>query len=221
MEKLILMDGTELVIEEGASLDRIPVKVDGYASLEGLAGKLGDENLRVVKFTGDDITTGEYKDMTLAQPHFTVTMQDDGKLLTVFRLREKTREELQQGDVQVAISFLSDEQALTVPALYPEWKPNGTYEAGDRRQYEGGLYKCLQSHTGQADWSPDAAPSLWTLLLIPDPDAVLEWVQPDSTNGYSAGDKVTHNGKLWESLTNSNVWEPGATGTENLWQEAR
>ena len=28
MEKLILMDGTELVIEEGASLDRIPVKVD-------------------------------------------------------------------------------------------------------------------------------------------------------------------------------------------------
>ena len=36
-----------------------------------------------------------------------------------------------------------------------------------------------------------------------------EWVQPDSTNSYSKGDKVTHNGKTWVSDIDNNVWEPG------------
>ena len=46
-----------------------------------------------------------------------------------------------------------------------------------------------------------------------------EWEQPDSTNPYMKGDKVTHNGKTWVSLIDNNVWEPGATGTAALWQE--
>lgn len=37
-----------------------------------------------------------------------------------------------------------------------------------------------------------------------------EWVQPDSTNGYAKGDRVTHLGKTWESdYDGPNVWEPG------------
>ena len=52
-----------------------------------------------------------------------------------------------------------------------------------------------------------------------EPDTPAEWEQPGSTNGYSKGDKVTHNGKTWESLADNNVWEPGAAGTESLWKE--
>lgn len=71
----------------------------------------------------------------------------------------------------------------------------------------------------QADWLPDAAVSMYTKVLIPDANIIPEWVQPDSTNAYMKGDKVLHNGKVWESLVDNNVWEPGAVGTETLWRE--
>ncbi len=219
MEKLILKNGAELIIGEGASISRIPVSLDSYEELADLAGKLVDNNLQTVKFASGDIVTGEYENMALMTPHFTVTIQDDSKLQVVFGLRQKTQQELQQDDMQIAIAYLSDDQAITVPALYPEWRPTGTYAAGDRRNYKGGLYKCLQSHTAQADWTPAEAPSLWAPLLVPDPDIISDWVQPDSTNGYSTGDKVIHNDKIWESLIDNNAWEPGETGTEALWKE--
>ena len=62
-------------------------------------------------------------------------------------------------------------------------------------------------------------PSLWAKVLIPNPDVIPDWEQPDSTNGYAKGDKVIYGGKTWESLTDNNVWEPGAAGTESLWKE--
>ena len=39
-----------------------------------------------------------------------------------------------------------------------------------------------------------------------------EWEQPDSTNPYMKGDKVTHGGKTWVSDIDNNVWEPGVYG---------
>ena len=113
-----------------------------------------------------------------------------------------------------------DDQAVEVQALFPAWAPDRGYPAGFRVQYNGILYKCLQSHTSQSDWTPDASPSLWAKVLIPDPTIIPAWEQPDSTNPYSKGDKVTHNGKTWESLVDNNVWEPGAVGTEGQWKEA-
>lgn len=114
----------------------------------------------------------------------------------------------------------TDEQALTVPELYAEWSGDEVkYTAGERLRYFGVLYKVLQDHTSQEDWSPDAAPSLFAKVLIEDPNTIPEWEQPDSTNGYGIGDKVTHNGTTWVSLVDDNVWEPGTTGTESVWQE--
>lgn len=108
----------------------------------------------------------------------------------------------------------TDEQALAVPALYPAWREGASYATGERVQYDGALYKVLQDHDAQADWTPEAAPSLFAQVLIPDADVIPEWVQPDSTNPYMAGDKVTHNGSTWESLIDNNVWEPGVYGWE-------
>ena len=61
---------------------------------------------------------------------------------------------------------LPDEQAVTVPTLYPEWKAGETVKEGDRRYYadDGKLYKCRQDHTTQADWTPDKTPAMWAVI---------------------------------------------------------
>lgn len=111
-----------------------------------------------------------------------------------------------------AAAVLTDEQALTARELYPLWSGDGVdYTEGARVRADGDLYKCLQAHTSQATWTPTDAPSLWAKVLIP-PGTIPEWEQPSSTNAYAKGDKVTHNGKMWESDVDNNVWEPGVYG---------
>lgn len=114
--------------------------------------------------------------------------------------------------IEQAAQSLDDAAALQAVCLHPHWAAGQVYAAGYKVQRGGALYRCLQGHTAQADWTPDAAPSLWAKVLIPDPDMIPEWEQPDSTNAYSAGDKVTHNGKTWVSGIDNNVWEPGVYG---------
>lgn len=121
--------------------------------------------------------------------------------------------------IESLVPSLDDETALTSVDLFPHWSESGEYSVDDRVQYEGVLYKCLQAHTAQTAWTPTDAVSLWARVLIPDPHDIPEWVQPSSTNPYMRGDKVRHIGKVWESLIDGNVWEPGAIGTESLWAE--
>lgn len=116
----------------------------------------------------------------------------------------------------------TDEQALEVQVLYPDWSvlPEGySLKAGERINYQELLYKVLQEHKKQSDWSPKDSPSLFAKVLIPNENDIPEWDQPESTNPYMKGDKVTHNGSTWVSLVDNNVWEPGAVGTETLWEE--
>ena len=114
--------------------------------------------------------------------------------------------------IETAAASLEDETALEAVELFPAWKPDMDLTAGDRVRHDGILYRVLQDHTSQADWTPDAAPSLFARVLIPDPEVIPEWVQPDSTNPYMAGDRVTHSSKTWESTIDNNVWEPGVYG---------
>ena len=116
------------------------------------------------------------------------------------------------------IASQTDEQAAATPELYPVWSASDKYSAGDRRRYDGVLYKCLQAHTGQSDWTPAAAPSLWAKVLVETDESgqqttIKEWEQPDSTNPYSKGDKVTYKGKTYESSIDNNVWSPETNPT--------
>ena len=122
---------------------------------------------------------------------------------------------------QIQAQSLTDEQAITVKYIYPVWDGNGvSYQKDYYLTHNGKLYKVLQTHTSQADWSPDTAPSLFAEVLPGQGGTGIgEWVQPGSTNPYQTGDRVTHNGKMWESLIDGNVWEPGTQGSEALWQE--
>nr|DAJ48814.1 MAG TPA: ChiA1-BD-binding domain protein [Caudoviricetes sp.] len=115
--------------------------------------------------------------------------------------------------IEAAASTMTDETALTAVELFPAWAVGKAYAIGDRVRYNGALYKCVQAHTSQADWTPPSAPSLFAEVLPGQGGtAIGEWQQPDSTNPYKKGDKVTHNGKTWESTADNNVWEPGVYG---------
>lgn len=94
--------------------------------------------------------------------------------------------------MDAAAAVLIDEQALRAAALYPAWDGAAQYGAGDRVRYGGALYRCLQAHAAQSGWTPTAAPSLWAKVLVSDTGAPLPWEQPESTNPYMKGDKVTH-----------------------------
>ena len=114
-------------------------------------------------------------------------------------------------------SELTDEEAVEAPIeLFNKWHPGVLYSTGTRIRYGGELYKVLQDHTSQENWLPDEAVSLYSKVLPGQDGDIGEWVQPDSTNPYMKGDKVTHNGKTWESTIDNNVWEPGVYGWVEL-----
>ena len=100
--------------------------------------------------------------------------------------------------------------------LFAEWVYPVAYTVGQLRRYNGTLYKCVQAHTSQADWTPDTAASLWSVAADP-AEEWPAWSQPvGAHDAYAKGDKVSHNGKHWTSNVDSNVWEPGVYG----WTEA-
>lgn len=98
-------------------------------------------------------------------------------------------------------------------AVYDEWSAESMeYVLNDIRQYNGLLYRCVQAHTSQATWTPEAAASLWTRIADPAQEWP-EWIQPTGAhNAYAKGAKVSHNGKHWISDVGANVWEPGVYG---------
>lgn len=125
---------------------------------------------------------------------------------------------------RIQAQALDDADAVKVIALYDEWSGEGVkyYGPNDpeshpqtRLRFQGYLVKCISTHTSQPDWAPNAAPSLWALILPGQDGSGVEvgvWQQPESTNGYEKGDRVIYDGHLWESTKDDNVWRPGDVG---------
>lgn len=119
--------------------------------------------------------------------------------------------------IEAAMESVDDSTALEAVTLFPVWSGDSVgYPTGARVRHQDVLYRVLQTHTSQPGWSPDAAPSLFAKVLIPDENVIPAWEQPDSTNPYMKGDKVTHDGKTWVSDIDNNVWAPGVYGWTGL-----
>ena len=154
----------------------------------------------------------KYRDMTDEE---ITTMQDaQAAHEAAERSRPLTMEEVSRMLIasQINSRTVDDSTALRMREFYPRWEAGQDYTAGFRLRYGGLLYKVLQAHTSRETWAPDAAPSLFAKVLIPDETVIPAWEQPDSTNAYAKGDKVTHKGKTWVSDVDNNVWEPGVYG---------
>ena len=91
---------------------------------------------------------------------------------------------------------------------FEEWVANYDYRQGNIRRYGNKLYKCLQSHRSQDDWTPDVTASLWKVIGDP-AEEFPEWSRPiGAGDEYMTGDKVTFEGQHYISLIDYNVWSP-------------
>ena len=117
--------------------------------------------------------------------------------------------------IEKASVNLSDEDALSAVELFPSWEVGKDYSQGVRLLRNGKLYKVNQSHTSQADWTPEATPALFSEVAMP--NEIPEWKQPQGAHdAYHIGDKVTHNGKTWVCTSDANVYEPGVFGWDEV-----
>lgn len=122
--------------------------------------------------------------------------------------------------VQLYANTLDENSAMEIATVYPAWNGDehkyaineycvyGINEVGDPQ-----LYRCLQAHTSQSDWTPDASPSLFKAIGISG-DGIPVWSQPVGTeDAYMKGDKVHYpdaEGDVYESLIDYNVYSPEA-----------
>lgn len=223
--KIIYNDATEITVQQVEPYgDYLRILVIGTTpeQLKELFTDSSRTSRMIVQERGQTIAT--YDGYTSYQ----WTELRPGKIYGVVIYKPEKTPEAQSAMVQAAVAVaqiqaqsLPDEQALTVKDIYPAWDGNGvSYQKDYYLTHNEKLYKVLQAHTSQEDWAPDLAPSLFAEVLPGQSGTGTgEWAQPDSTNPYMTGDRVTHNGDTWESLIDNNVWEPGTQGTEALWQK--
>lgn len=109
---------------------------------------------------------------------------------------------------------LSEENALVCVHLYRTWEVGVSYKEGEYLTYgentvgDPQLYKVVQGHTSQTDWTPDKTPALFTAIGLTD-DGYPVWSQPTGAHdAYNKGDIVDYNGTLYQSLIDGNVYSP-------------
>lgn len=116
--------------------------------------------------------------------------------------------------LQMFAASLTDEQAMEVAAVYDPWRVGKAYSVGDFVTYgenavgDPQLYKVVQAHTSQADWTPDAAASLFVAIGLDDAGYPV-WSQPTGAHdAYNTGDIVDYKGTLYQSTIDGNVYSP-------------
>lgn len=125
--------------------------------------------------------------------------------------------------LQMFAQTLTDDEAMEIATVYPVWAVDTAYKAnemvtfGENEVGDPQLYRCVQSHTSQSDWTPDVTPALWTAIGLA-PDDVPIWSQPTGAHdAYNKGDRVHYpgaNDPIWVSAVDGNVWQPGVYGWE-------
>lgn len=120
--------------------------------------------------------------------------------------------------IEQAAASLDDSDALEAVELFPAWATDTAYEQERRIHYGDKLYRCVQAHTSQTDWTPDQTPALWT--EVAKPGEIPVWRQPTGAqDAYMTGDKVhfpDEAGPVYVSTIDNNVWAPDVYGWEVL-----
>ena len=114
--------------------------------------------------------------------------------------------------IEKAAVGLDDSDALNGIELFPKWSVGTDYTFNDRVRFDGKLYKCVQPHISQPDWTPPDTPALWT--EVAEPGTIPVWRQPTGAqDAYQTGDRVWYPAKdttIYESLIDNNVYSPEA-----------
>ena len=135
--------------------------------------------------------------------------------LSTSEIKDEVAPLLQGG---VLKSDLSGKEWSAIVAQYPAWSAGLSVITGQVYSYNDQLYRTLQSHTTQADWTPDIVPALFALSMPP--SVIAEWVQPTGAHdAYQLGDKVQYGGQIWISKINANVTVPDGDVPYNRYWE--
>jgi hypothetical protein len=116
--------------------------------------------------------------------------------------------------IQILATNLTDDEAVEVSYVYDEWQVGKKYKIDDFLRYgtngvgDPQMYKVVQDHTSQADWTPDKTPALYVAIGLDDSGYPI-WSRPTGAHdAYNMGDVVDYNGVLMRSLIDGNVWSP-------------
>lgn len=125
------------------------------------------------------------------------------------QMAEQTRRAL-----QMFAQTLTDDEAMEIATLYPKYEVGKSYKVDELFTYgenavgDPQLYRVIQSHTSQADWTPDTTDSLYTPIGL-NKEGFPIWTKPTgSHDAYDEGDVVDYNGTLYMSKINGNVYSP-------------
>ena len=118
--------------------------------------------------------------------------------------------------LQFFVQTLTDDEAIEVATVYPKYEVGKVYKTNEMITYgENGvgdpqLYRVVQGHTSQSDWTPDTTPSLYTPIGLTDEGYTI-WSQPTGAHdAYNSGDIVDYKGTLYKSLIDGNTYSPDA-----------
>lgn len=125
------------------------------------------------------------------------------------QMAEQTRKAL-----QMFAQTLGDDDAMEVAAVFPKYVVGKSYKADEMFTYgtnavgDPQLYRVVQAHTSQEDWTPDTTTSLYTPIGLNDSGYPV-WSRPTGAHdAYNTGDIVDYNGTLYQSLIDGNVYSP-------------
>lgn len=199
------------------------IDVDGSSSKEHINIRFQSKEDFISFFEGFDI---EQLRNYQIQKSETDIINGYGQYVSGVTIRYVGNSELQ---VRIDVVQMSEEQIMkdTIEVLAESamsttdaYEVGVSYKAGDLFTYDNALYRVIQAHTSQADWIPDTTPALYVKVYQGNGESgseIQEWVQPTgSHDAYMTGDIRSHNGKVWRSTVDNNVWEPSVYGWEEV-----
>ena len=108
---------------------------------------------------------------------------------------------------------MTDEQVQAFDMIMPDFEQGQAYDNKAVVRYAGALYRAIQVVPASVTqtYTPDQANSYWKRIGEPNEEGIYPWSQPyGATDCYQSGDKVTYQGKTYESVIANNVWSPTA-----------
>lgn len=95
--------------------------------------------------------------------HGAVDLQDRDAVLGILVGENISKGEAEslRAHIETAAQSLPDDEALDAVPLHPVWAVGRDYPAGHKVQHNSRLWRCIQAHTAQEGWEPDAAAALW------------------------------------------------------------
>lgn len=69
--------------------------------------------------------------------------------------------------IEKAAVSLPNEDALEAVELFSAWQTGKAYAVDERIRYADKLYRVVQAHTSQSDWTPDKTPALFAEVAKP------------------------------------------------------